>query len=236
MVAKRSKWWKMVKIGFWEAPRSEFGYRVTGSTEMFYQLRTENGPKMVEKRCFWGCFEQMGRETWHTRPNQTSKTRKIAKIAKMMKKWVFDKICKNENRKIVKMYKSVQSVYINAHMSLSQGFLMCTLVSFESISDRFWQKWKSGVKILCKKWKMMKNRQKSTLFDPKTGPKYVKFHQSQLKNHCFYSFSLKLTFWDKQEKTIKYQIQISERAQKGQNDEKWSILWFWDFWDLKCAF
>ena len=35
---KGQKWWKMVKIGFWEAPRVEFGHRVTGSTEMIYQL------------------------------------------------------------------------------------------------------------------------------------------------------------------------------------------------------
>ena len=61
----------------WEAPRSEFGYSVTGSTEMF----TSSGPKWAQngrKTLFWGCFDENG--PWHTRPNQTSKTRKIDKI------------------------------------------------------------------------------------------------------------------------------------------------------------
>ena len=121
--SKGQKWWKMVKIGFWEAPRSEFGYRLIGIDR---NVLPAPGPKWAQngrKRCFEGVFEQMGLETWHTRPNQTSKTRKIAKIAKMMKKWVFDKICKMKiEKKSSKCTKVCKSVYINAHMSLSQGF------------------------------------------------------------------------------------------------------------------
>ena len=79
--SKGPKWWKMVKIGFWEAPRSEFGYRVTGSTEMFYQLQdqkwAQNGRKTLFLRVFlskWvlklGILDQIRHQ----------KTRKMTKI------------------------------------------------------------------------------------------------------------------------------------------------------------
>ena len=121
---------KWSKSGFEKLPDRNLAADWQDRQKCFTSSRTENGPKMVENAVFEGVLSKWARKLDILDQIRHQKHEKSQKSQKWWKNEFLIKFAKMKIEKSSKCTKVYKSVYINAHMSLSQGFLMCTLSQF----------------------------------------------------------------------------------------------------------